>query len=262
MREWKKIIIGCFAILTVCSLFVPTLARANQIPDRPTGTTVVDETQLLSSETIAEIDQLNRSWASTEQALQVGVYVTESLSSDIESLANETFRHWQVGFAGTDNGVLLVISIADREFRIETSDNAATVLTDVEAKDILESAREFFRQEDYDGGVTYIVQSIGDRFYGTSLGQEQLAAMEERASAESDSFVLFLILILIFIIFGIIDKASRGRGGGPGNLLWMLVDDHHHYHNNHSSHSSSSSSFGGGGWSGGGGGGGGASSGW
>ncbi|NQN50294.1 TPM domain-containing protein [Streptococcus suis] len=258
MKKYLCYLLGF--LLLLFSLGQPSLARAEGIPARPIDTTVVDETQLLSSETIANIDQLNQTWAASEQQLQVGVYVTESLSTDIESLANETFRNWQVGFAGTDNGILLVISIADREFRIETSDNAATVLTDVEAKDILESSREFFRQEDYDGGVTYIVQSIGDRFYGTSLGQEQLAAMEERTSAESDSFVLFLILILIFIIFGIIDKASRGRGGGPGNLLWMLVDDHHHYHNNHSS--SSSSSYGGGGWSGGGGGGGGASSGW
>ncbi|HEP1826017.1 TPA: TPM domain-containing protein [Streptococcus suis] len=260
MKKYLFYLLGF--LLLLFSLGQASLARAEGIPARPIGTTVVDETQLLSSETIANIDQLNQTWAASEQQLQVGVYVTESLSNDIESLANATFRDWQVGFAGTDNGILLVIAIADREFRIETSDNAATVLTDVEAKDILENAREFFRQEDYDGGVTYIVQSIGDRFYGTSLGQEQLAAMEERSSAESDSFVLFLILILIFIIFGIIDKASRGRGGGPGNLLWMLVDDHHHYHNNHSSHSSSSSSFGGGGWSGGGGGGGGASSGW
>lgn len=260
MRKWKKIIIGCFAILTVCLLFAPTLARANQIPDRPTGTTVVDETQLLSSETIAEIDQLNRSWASTEQALQVGVYVTESLSSDIESLANETFRHWQVGFAGTDNGVLLVVAIADRAFRIETSDNAATVITDVEAKEILENAREFFRQEDYNGGVTYIVQSIGDQFYGTSVGQSQLATLDERTSEEDQGFFAFLTVVVVIIIFVIIEKSSRG-GGGPGNLLWMLVDDRHHYHNHHSSNSSSSS-FGGGSWSGGGGGGGGASSGW
>ncbi|HFI0724156.1 TPA: TPM domain-containing protein [Streptococcus suis] len=258
MKKYLFYLLGF--LLLLFSLGQPSLAQAEGIPDRPIDTTVVDETQLLSSETIASIDQLNQTWAASEQQLQVGVYVTERLSTDIESLANATFRDWQVGFTGTDNGILLVISISDREFRIETSDNAATVLTDVEAKDILESAREFFRQEDYDGGVTYIVQSIGDRFYGTSLGQEQLAAMEERTSAESDSFVLFLILILIFIIFGIIDKASRGRGGGPGNLLWMLVDDHHHYHNNHSSHSSSS--YGGGGWSGGGGGGGGASSGW
>lgn len=258
MKKYLFYLLGF--LLLLFSLGQASLVGAEGIPARPIDTTVVDETQLLSSETIANIDQLNQTWATSEQQLQVGVYVTESLSTDIESLANATFRDWQVGFAGTDNGILLVIALADREFRIETSDNAATVLTDVEAKDILESSREFFRQEDYDGGVTYIVQSIGDRFYGTSLGQEQLAAMEERTSAESDSFVLFLILILIFIIFGIIDKASRGRGGGPGNLLWMLVDDHHHYHNNHSSHSSSS--YSGGGWSGGGGGGGGASSGW
>ncbi|HEM6308580.1 TPM domain-containing protein [Streptococcus suis] len=258
MKKYLFYLLGF--LLLLFSLGQASLVGAEGIPARPIDSTVVDESQLLSSETIANIDQLNQTWAASEQQLQVGVYVTESLSTDIESLANATFRDWQVGFAGTDNGILLVIAIADREFRIESSDNAATVLTDVEAKDILESAREFFRQEDYDGGVTYIVQSIGDRFYGTSLGQEQLAAMEERTSAESDSFVLFLILILIFIIFGIIDKASRGRGGGPGNLLWMLVDDHHHYHNNHSSHSSSS--YSGGGWSGGGGGGGGASSGW
>lgn len=259
MKKYLFYLLGF--LLLLFSLGLPSLAQAEEIPARPIDTTVVDETQLLSSETVASIDQLNQTWAASEQQLQVGVYVTESLSRDIESLANETFRAWQVGFAGTDNGILFVIAIADREFRIETSDNAATVLTDVEAKDILENAREFFRQEDYDGGVTYIVQSIGDRFYGTSLGQEQLAAMEERTSSESDSFVWFMIVILVIIIFMIIDKSSRG-GGGLGNLLWMLVDDRHHYHNNHSSHSSSSSSFGGGGWSGGGGGGGGASSGW
>ncbi|ADE31750.1 hypothetical protein SSGZ1_1294 [Streptococcus suis GZ1] len=151
-----------------------------------------------------------------------------------------------------------MVAIADRAFRIETSDNAATVLTDVEAKDILENAREFFRQEDYSRGISYIVNSIGDRFYGTSIGKNQLAAIEEGTSEKDDGFWLFLIVILIAILFGIIDKSSRG-GGGPGNLLWMLVDDHHHYHNHHSSNSSSSS-FGGGSWSGGGGGG--ASSGW
>ena len=186
--------------------------------------------------------------------------MTNSLWTDIESLANETFRQWQVGFSGTNNGILLVIAIEDREFRIETSDNAATVLTDVESKEILENAREFFRQEDYNGGVTYIVQSIGDQFYGTSVGQSQLATLEERTSEEKEGFFAFLTVVVVIIIFVIIEKSSRG-GGGPGNLLWMLVDDQHHHRNHHSSNSSSSG-FGGGGWSGGGGGGGGSSSGW
>ena len=184
MRKWKTLIVTCLTILAVWLLIPPALVNANQIPDRPIDTTVVDDTQLLSSETIAEIDQLNLNWSATEQGLQVGVYMTNSLWTDIESLANETFRQWQVGFSGTNNGILLVIAIEDREFRIETSDNAATVLTDVESKEILENAREFFRQEDYNGGVTYIVQSIGDQFYGTSVGQSQLATLDERTSEE------------------------------------------------------------------------------
>lgn len=259
MRKWKNNIIGYLIILIISFSFAPKLVSADLIPEKPIDTTVVDETKLLSTETIATIDQLNRSWAATEQRLQVGVYMKEQLSSDIESLANETFRRWQIGFSGTNNGILLVIAIADRAFRIETSDNAATVLPDIVAKKILDNAREFFRQKDYNGGVSYIVQSIGDRFYGTSDAKNQLAALEKHNSSEGDGFSIFLVVIFVAIILLVIDKSGRG-GGGTGSLLWMLVNDHQHYRNNHSS--SSSSDFGGGGWSGGGGGGGGASSGW
>ncbi|WP_155974186.1 TPM domain-containing protein [Streptococcus ruminantium] len=259
MRKWKNNIIGYLIILIISFSFAPKLVSADLIPEKPIDTTVVDETKLLATETIATIDQLNKSWATTEQRLQVGVYMKEQLSSDIESLANETFRRWQIGFSGTNNGILLVIAIADRAFRIETSDNAATVLPDIVAKKILDNAREFFRQKDYNGGVSYIVQSIGDRFYGTSDAKNQLAALEKHNSSEGDGFSIFLVVIFVAIILLVIDKSGRG-GGGTGSLLWMLVNDHQHYRNNHSS--SSSSDFGGGGWSGGGGGGGGASSGW
>ena len=62
MRKWKTLIVTCLTILAVWLLILPALVNANQIPDRPIDTTVVDDTQLLSSETIAEIDQLNLNW--------------------------------------------------------------------------------------------------------------------------------------------------------------------------------------------------------
>ncbi|MFX3810262.1 TPM domain-containing protein, partial [Streptococcus suis] len=79
-----------------------------------------------------------------------------------------------------------------------------------------ENAREFFRQEDYSIGISYIVNSIGDRFYGTRIGKNQLAAIEEGTSEEDVGLWLFLIVILIVILVVIIEKSSRG-GGGPGN---------------------------------------------
>ncbi|MGT2711259.1 TPM domain-containing protein [Streptococcus oriscaviae] len=236
--------------LSLVSSAVPVQAN---VPERPIDSTVVDETYHLSQDTIATINAENQAWQTTPEQLQVGVYVTNSLSQDIESLANATFRKWQVGFAGTDNGILLVIAIEDREFRIETSDKASTVLTDVEAKRILESSRTFFREEDYNSGVLYIVDAIGDEFYGTDRAQARLDQFEEETSEEGEDY-LFLAVIIVIIL--LVTNKGKGGRGGPGSWLWMASSG--------SSSRSSSRSFssGGGGWSGGGGGGGGASSGW
>lgn len=259
----KKIGVMFTAILfSLISLILVWPVEAMTIPDRPVYSTVLDETGYLGSQTIATIDAENQAWQATEKQLQVGVYVTDVLSGDIEALANETFRKWQVGYTGTDNGILLVIAIEDRQFRLETSDNAATVVPDSEAKQILEEARSFFREGDYDNGVLFIVDALGDRFYGTDRAQARLDTFKEEYDVyeESESIFPYLIIIIIFIIFIIIDKSGRG-GGGPGSFLWMPVDGYRGTRHHHS-HSSGSSGFGGGGWSGGGGGGGGASSGW
>lgn len=47
MRKWKTLIVTCLTILAVWLLIPPALVNANQIPDRPIDTTVVDDTQLL-----------------------------------------------------------------------------------------------------------------------------------------------------------------------------------------------------------------------
>lgn len=230
-----------------------------QAPERPNGSTVLDDTGYLSYETIAQIDAENKTWEDTKEQLQVGVYIVDSLETDIETVANETFRKWQVGFSGTNNGILLLIAVDAREFRIETSDNAATVLTDVEAKQILDQSREFFRAENYDEGVLYIVDAIGDTFYGTNRSQVRLDDFEKEAEGGFESIFHIILLIVIIIWIAGNRGSGRGRGGGPGSLLWMLASSSSSSHHSSDSFGSSSGS---GGWSGGGGGGGGASSGW
>lgn len=244
-------------IFVLCGLGQEVSAYA---PSRPLDSTVLDQADVLSQETIAQIDAENRAWSHTKEQVQVAVLILDSLDGqDLESLANETFRAWQVGFTGTDNGVLLLIAMEERIFRLETSDQAATVLTDVEAKRILDSSRDFFRQGQVDQGVLYIVTAIGDRFYGTNRAQAPLAE-EEEAASDSGFAELLLFVFIAFVI--IASRSGRGRGGrgGGGDLLWMLLASSNSSGSSRSSRSSGS--FGGGGWSGGGGGGGGASSGW
>ncbi|MCQ8265019.1 TPM domain-containing protein [Streptococcus suis] len=260
MKKYLCYLLGF--LLLLFSLGQPSSAMAEGLPNRPIDSTVQDERGYLSTQAIATIDAENQAWQTTEEQLQIGVYVTDYLTSDIESLANELFRKWQVGYAGTDNGVLLVVAIEERQFRLETSDNAATILTDVEAKRILEESRSFFREGDYDNGILFIVDAIGDQFYGTDRAQARLDHFEEEYGIYKgeESIFPYLTVLVVIIILLVIDKRGRG-GGGPGSFLWIPIDGYRGSRH-HRSHSSGSSSFGGGGWSGGGGGGGGASSGW
>lgn len=253
----KKWLLICSLLLGVCFAISPPKVAA-AVADRPVGTTVLDETGSLSQETIDSIDQENRSWQSTQEQLQVAVYVTEQLDGSLEEEANETFRKWQVGFSGTNNGVLLFIAMEDRKFRIETSDNAATVLTDVESNRILEDSRTFFRKGNYDAGVEFIVTAIGDRFYGTDRAQKQLNDYEEDSDDNYGLGIFIFILLLVFVTIRNVIGRGGGRGGDGGSgtdLLWwfLLSSGDSSDSSSYSDHDS---------WSGGGGGGGGASSDW
>ncbi|MBF0786488.1 MULTISPECIES: YgcG family protein [unclassified Streptococcus] len=263
MKKAVRWLIGLLLLLPLM-LLLPISSVYAQVPNRPRESTVLDETNSLSPETIQAIDRENRAWKATNEQLQVGVYMTTQLTGDIESLANEVFRKWQVGFAGSNNGVLVVIALEDRKFRIETSDRAATVLTDVTSRRILESARHFFRKDDYNGGVRYIVDAIGDAFYGTDRAQARMDELEEEQDEDNPAYFLLPVFIVVVVMILISKGGGRGGRGGRGGdrdiLLWLLLNSFGNS-NNHS-HSSDSSGFGGGGWSGGGGGGGGASSGW
>ncbi|HEL1942382.1 TPA: LemA family protein [Streptococcus suis] len=102
MKKYLFYLLGF--LLLLFSLGQPSLVGAEGIPARPIDTTVVDETQLLSSETIANIDQLNQTWAASEQQLQVGVYVTENYP---QLTANQQVSDLITELEGTENRILV-----------------------------------------------------------------------------------------------------------------------------------------------------------
>lgn len=236
---------GIFLILFVFAVIDGIWNDPSKIPDKPAHSTVLDRVDYLSKPTIEYIDELNERWADTDQRLQVGVYVTNSLGEEnLEEFSNAIFRKWKPGYAGTDNGVMLVIAIADRKFRLETSNNVAIKVTDVEAKRILESAQSYFRSGSYDRGTRFIVSEVGKTFYGDDAMTSDLVVVEEpKGMSWYESLErgpLRWVLTIVVLIFLMMDWFGGGRSSGGG--------------------SDSGGSTGG--WSGGGGDGGGASSGW
>ncbi len=254
MRTWTRLLAvagialglaGCSRthIMTAEAQGVPAVS-VSQIPDKPIDSTVYDPNDYLSAETEEHIDKLNEGWAAGEERFQMGVVVVDSLAGDLEETSLAIARKWNIGFGDTNRGALLLVAVDDREYRIETSDEVATVVTDSIARQIQDEAKEELRAEDYDGAVTEMVERVGS-YYTTGELPENTGDDDA-----SDAF-LILVFVVLILIAGMIDG---GRGGG-----FFMV---HTGSGSSGRGGSSGGSSGGGSWGGGGFSGGGSSSSW
>lgn len=237
-----KKLLAAFAALTMLGLGLaaPVLAEA-KIPNPPSNSMVHDPQDYLSAATEDEIDDLNESWGAGSEKFQMGVVFVDTLNgTPIEEYANDTARKWKIGYESTNNGALLVVALKDREFRIETSDNVATIVTDGAADYILEENTELMRDGRYNDAVLNIVKAVGD---GYSKGEV------EGYSEETSELLLMLIVIAVILL--VVTKSDRG---GMGPLLVGPMSSSSYRGSYRSSTRSSSRSFGrsGGGFGGGG----------
>ena len=195
---------------------------------------VVDRAGLLSAteaETIAA--GLRDYQAGTGNQLQVLIVPALPEGMPAEEYAIRVVEDWKLGTAEKDNGVLLLISVTDRKWRIEVGGGLEGDLADVEASRIgREVLVPALQRGDYARGVAATLQRIAGELGGT-ISFEGMPVRQVPVKQRPINF-LPLILIAFFILM-----AGRRRRGG---LLAGMILGH---------------TLGRGGWGGGGGGGGG-----
>ncbi len=182
----------------------------------------------------------------------------------IEDYGYQLGRHWGIGTAKLNNGVLLIVAPNERKVRIEVGRGLEPTLTDALSRIVIDNAiLPRFRVGDFAGGIKDGVGDIVRVLTGDAAEVEARARARQDVDNEAVDWVMVIIwtIILLWIIDSIwrsarhAPQASHRRGGGsvlvPGPT-WS------------GGGGSWSSGGGGGGFSGGGGcfGGGGASGGW
>lgn len=150
----KKLILLLIAPL----LFFISVVSANvTIPERPSNG-IYDPQGYLNSvvaDTLAEMNSNSKT--------QVGIYIVDTLEGEhIESVANKVARSWKIGKSDTNSGILIAIAINNRKFRIETSNEASTWLTDSRAKELLDEAKSYMKDGNYSEGVSSILTGISN----------------------------------------------------------------------------------------------------
>jgi uncharacterized protein len=80
------------------------------------------------------LEEVNRT-----SGAEIAVLIVSTLGNDsIEDVAYGTFNTWKLGKKGADNGVLLVIAVAEHRVRIETGKGVEGELTDLQTQDIIQ----------------------------------------------------------------------------------------------------------------------------
>lgn len=122
---------------------------------------VIDLANIISSDVRT---QLNSSLQNFERKTtsQMLVLTVRSLDGQsIEEFAFNTKEKWKLGQKGEDNGVLVVVALKERKYRIEVGYGLESVLPDSLAGSIgREYFVPYFRKGDYSAGIYNAVQAL------------------------------------------------------------------------------------------------------
>lgn len=206
----------------VVSFFLPLFTFAFVAPANPTGF-LQDYAGILSPEQVATLEnKLEQFEKATTN--EIAVVVIPSLDGDtVGNVAQEIFTKWGIGKEGKNNGVLLLVSISDRETRIHTGYGVEGDLTDIETSYIQsEIIIPAFRNEDYYGGINSAVDKMIEALGGTQIVPENYSTSKNVGM--NWQYVFFAVLFLFQWIGAILSRSkSWWHGGVLGGIVGVGI---------------------------------------
>ncbi|OTO65497.1 MULTISPECIES: TPM domain-containing protein [unclassified Enterococcus] len=125
---------------------------------------VSDNANMLSQKTKQKIYDLNKQLAASTNGAQFEVVTVPELprGEDIESYANTIFNQLGIGDKTENNGVLYLIALDERKFRLEVGYGFEGLIPDGKADDIIndDDVVDAFKDKDYDKGVNQVLDEV------------------------------------------------------------------------------------------------------
>ncbi|XPS40170.1 TPM domain-containing protein [Aliarcobacter butzleri] len=122
---------------------------------------VIDEANLLSPEVKKDINNILKN-EENKSSNQIVVVILNSLNGySIEEFSYQLGRFWGIGQKDKNNGVLLVVSMKEREIRIEVGYGLEGALTDKISHEIINyTIKPNFKASQYELGILKAVNEI------------------------------------------------------------------------------------------------------
>lgn len=211
----KKIRISAIVVLLV--MILSLTAFAIDLPQPTNSFFVNDFANVINSDDENELLNIGADLYNQTTAQVVLVTVNSLDGYDVSEYALELGREWGVGSENADNGVVLLLSVSDRQVTIQVGYGLEGCLTDAKTGRILDSyAIPYLSDNDYSTGLSEAykaILSVVCEEYGIELVEGyQIDDSYEYEEDSSVTSVLGTILLILFLI------AIFGKGG-RGNLF-------------------------------------------
>jgi uncharacterized protein len=212
--KFAKII--CIALLMV----FPLRLRAESVSQlRPTGY-INDFARVLDSGTVAQLNDICQQIDQKAHA-QIAVVTVNSLDGrDIEGYAVELYKKWGIGYKGTDRGVLIVLAVQDRRYRIEVGYGLEPILPDGKVGGFGREAVPFLKQSNYSGAVLLMTSRVADviaQDAGVTLSGARPASSEQPEEEPHPGISSGGLILLAIVVLLVLFTPLRGL------LFWLLL---------------------------------------
>ncbi|MCG3661678.1 TPM domain-containing protein [Aliarcobacter butzleri] len=157
---------------------------------------VIDEANLLSPEVKKDINNILKN-EENKSSNQIVVVILNSLNGySIEEFSYQLGRFWGIGQKDKNNGVLLVVSMKEREIRIEVGYGLEGALTDKISHEIINyTIKPNFKASQYELGILKAVNEIIKATQGEYVAKPK----NKEYNTNFPSYVFYIIILSSFI---------------------------------------------------------------
>jgi uncharacterized protein len=209
-----------FLIFTacLCSLYAQSgqnfsIDQIIKTPPSP-AKLVNDYANILTADQKAALEDKLYKFDDTTSSQIVVVIVNSLEGKDVADVAIELGRSWGVGDKKNNNGVVLLISKADRKLNISPGYGLEKSLPDLVCQQIIQTIIvPNFKGNDYYGGIDRGTDAIIEAIKGEFKAPD--GYNKKRRKGSPFSTIIFIIVVIVVII----SMFSGGGRGGGGNLL-------------------------------------------
>ena len=187
---------------------------------------VNDFAHVLNGETASQLEDICQQIDQKARA-QIAVVTVNSLDgSDIEGYAVDLFKKWGIGNKATNRGVLILLAVNDRRYRIEVGYGLEPILPDGKVGGFGREAVPYLRNSDYDAALLLLTTRVAG-VVAKDAGVQITTNKAPPTPSDNGTFpvgtIVFLIILAI-LIFGtplrsllfwwLLFDGGRRRGGG------------------------------------------------